>query len=71
MAKVMRPAQLSRERPRPTSDIYPCGSRHDAGWPGTVCADPVANHACMLLDAISKKRDDQFEADTIARTGTL
>ncbi|WP_405474917.1 AAA family ATPase [Streptomyces sp. NBC_00009] len=36
---------------------------HDAGWAGTVCADPAANHACMLLDSIGRKRDDQFEAD--------
>lgn len=36
---------------------------HDTGWAGTVCADPAANHACMLLDAIGKQRDDQFEAE--------
>lgn len=34
---------------------------HDAGWAGTVCTDPAANHACMLLDTIGKQRDDLFE----------
>lgn len=33
---------------------------HGGGWKGTVCADPAGDHACMLLDTIGKKRDDQF-----------
>ncbi|MHA4815849.1 AAA family ATPase [Streptomyces aculeolatus] len=34
---------------------------HDAGWAGTVCADPGGNHSCVLLAAIGKVRDDRFE----------
>ncbi|WP_431045217.1 AAA family ATPase [Streptomyces sp. P1-3] len=35
---------------------------HDTGWKGTVCADPSANHACVMLGNIAKDRDDQHEA---------
>lgn len=35
---------------------------HGGGWKGTVCEDPAARHACMLLGTIGTKRDDQFEA---------
>ncbi|MFF4379149.1 AAA family ATPase [Kitasatospora sp. NPDC001547] len=35
---------------------------HDTGWTGTVCKDPLANHACVMLGDVAKKRDDRFEA---------
>lgn len=35
---------------------------HGGGGKETVCEDPAAHHACMLLDTIGTKRDDQFEA---------
>ncbi|MGA5305858.1 AAA family ATPase [Nucisporomicrobium flavum] len=34
---------------------------HDRGWDGTVCRDPLANSACILLENIGAKRDDAFE----------
>ncbi|MBK0372658.1 AAA family ATPase [Streptomyces sp. RB110-1] len=35
---------------------------HDTGWAGTVCADPGANHACVMLGNIAKDRDVRREA---------
>lgn len=35
---------------------------HDHGWDGTVCADPMANNACLRLKGIAKARNDQAEA---------
>ena len=34
---------------------------HDNGWNGTVCSNPLANTSCLVLDRISKRRDDDFE----------
>ena len=34
---------------------------HDSGWNGTVCSNPLANTSCLVLDRISKRRDDDFE----------
>lgn len=35
---------------------------HDHGWDGTVCADPMANNACLRLKNIAENRNDQEEA---------
>jgi len=34
---------------------------HDSGWDGTVCAQPLANTACLALVNIGTKRDDAHE----------
>lgn len=34
---------------------------HDAGWAGTVCDDPTANTACLVLKRIGAERDDAAE----------
>lgn len=34
---------------------------HDAGWNGTVCANPSANAACLALSRIRAERDDAAE----------
>jgi len=34
---------------------------HDSGWAGTVCAQPLANTACLALVNIGTKRDDAHE----------
>ncbi len=34
---------------------------HDTGWEGSVCADPLANGACLRLGRIAEKRDDLRE----------
>lgn len=35
---------------------------HDTGWAGTICADPLANSSCILLENIGRQRLDEFEA---------
>ncbi|MEW2329434.1 AAA family ATPase [Micromonospora chersina] len=34
---------------------------HDAGWNGTVCADPHGNGTCVLLKNIGQRRHDDHE----------
>ena len=34
---------------------------HDTNWKGSVCADPLANAACLRLGRIAEQRDDQRE----------
>ena len=34
---------------------------HDAGWNGTVCADPVNNASCLRLTNIHERRNDSVE----------
>lgn len=34
---------------------------HDSGWDGSVCASPRDNTACVLLENIGQRRDDQSE----------
>ncbi|MGR6320063.1 AAA family ATPase [Micromonospora soli] len=34
---------------------------HDAGWNGTVCADPQGNGTCVLLKNIGQRRHDEHE----------
>jgi hypothetical protein len=34
---------------------------HDTGWTGTVCADPLANGACLRLGRIAEGRNDPLE----------
>src|SRR5436190_19026699 len=34
---------------------------HDNGWNGTVCQNPAANMACLVLKNIGPKRDDAKE----------
>ncbi|RYZ81699.1 MAG: RNA helicase, partial [Proteobacteria bacterium] len=35
---------------------------HDDGWNGTVCKDPVANSACLVLETCAKKKQEALEA---------
>ncbi|WP_439628322.1 hypothetical protein [Gemmata sp.] len=39
---------------------------HDAGWAGTVCDDPTANTACLVLKRIGAERDDAAEQAALA-----
>jgi hypothetical protein len=34
---------------------------HDTGWEGSICADPLANGACLRLGRIAEGRDDPRE----------
>ncbi|MCW2900078.1 MAG: putative exodeoxyribonuclease-like protein, partial [Streptosporangiaceae bacterium] len=34
---------------------------HDAGWDGRVCADPLGNSSCVLLENIGQRRNDALE----------
>src|ERR1017187_2689673 len=34
---------------------------HDTGWEGSICADPLANGACLRLGRIAEGRDDLLE----------
>jgi hypothetical protein len=34
---------------------------HDTGWEGSICADPLANGACLRLGRIATERDDALE----------
>ena len=34
---------------------------HDNGWNGTVCKNPAANGACLILKNCALERDDQKE----------
>lgn len=34
---------------------------HDSGWTGTVCQNPAANMACLVLKGIGAKRNDVLE----------
>src|SRR5258708_2844300 len=34
---------------------------HDTGWEGSICADPLANGACLRLGRIAEGRDDLRE----------
>ncbi|MGI8412946.1 MAG: AAA family ATPase [Solirubrobacteraceae bacterium] len=34
---------------------------HDAGWDGTICRHPLGNGSCLILENISKNRDDAWE----------
>jgi hypothetical protein len=34
---------------------------HDTGWEGSICADPLANGACLRLGRIAEERDDLRE----------
>ena len=40
---------------------------HDAGWNGTVCADPVNNASCLRLHNIHARRDDRVEVELRSR----
>lgn len=34
---------------------------HDAGWNGTICADPLNNASCLRLANIHERRNDELE----------
>ncbi|MFB6604308.1 hypothetical protein ACFCXR_00630 [Streptomyces noursei] len=34
---------------------------HDSGWEGGICADPLGNSSCVLLENIGRRRDDELE----------
>jgi hypothetical protein len=34
---------------------------HDSGWEGSICADPLANGACLRLGRIAEGRNDPLE----------
>jgi ATP-dependent exoDNAse (exonuclease V) alpha subunit len=34
---------------------------HDNGWNGTICRNPLANSACLILGRVAETRNDQFE----------
>lgn len=36
---------------------------HDQGWNGHVCADPLGNSSCTLLQNIGAKRNDAYEVE--------
>ncbi len=40
---------------------------HDTAYDGRICADPVANGACLRLLRISEQRDDKREVDLAGR----
>lgn len=40
---------------------------HDAGWNGTVCADPSNNSACLKLKSIAEEKDEGREAELAGR----
>lgn len=40
---------------------------HDAGWNGTVCADPTNNASCLRLGNIHERRDDGVEVELSTR----
>jgi hypothetical protein len=40
---------------------------HDQEWTGQVCADPLANSSCTLLNNIGTKRDDDYEIANAGR----
>lgn len=40
---------------------------HDAGWNGTVCADPVNNASCLRLHNIHERRNDHVEVELRGR----
>ena len=40
---------------------------HDAGWNGTVCADPSNNLACLKLKRIAQEKDESREAALAGR----
>ena len=41
---------------------------HDSGWNGAVCSDPSSNASCILLENVSKLRDDAYEMDNAGRS---
>jgi hypothetical protein len=41
---------------------------HDSGWGGTVCANAKGNAACLVLQEIREKRDDDAEQHDGGRT---
>lgn len=40
---------------------------HDNGWNGTVCRNPLANSACLVLSRVAETRNDEFEAQHAGR----
>lgn len=36
---------------------------HDTGWEGSICADPLANGACLRLGRIAGERNDAAEVE--------
>ena len=41
---------------------------HDTGWEGSICADPLANGACLRLGRIAEGRDDALELSLAGRS---
>jgi ATP-dependent exoDNAse (exonuclease V) alpha subunit len=41
---------------------------HDNSWNGTVCNNPLANGACLVLKTCSQKRNDQQEKENAGKT---
>ncbi|MYX01744.1 ATP-dependent exoDNAse (exonuclease V), alpha subunit, helicase superfamily I [Streptomyces sp. PgraA7] len=36
---------------------------HDTGWEGRICADPLGNASCVLLENIGRRRKDELEVE--------
>ena len=41
---------------------------HDKGWNGTVCDNPKANGACLVLKNCAKNRKDDDEANVAGKS---
>src|ERR1035441_5730008 len=41
---------------------------HDNGWEGSICADPLANGACLRLGRIAEGRNDSREMSLAGKT---
>ena len=41
---------------------------HDTGWEGSICAEPLANGACLRLGRIAEGRNDAYEAGLAGRS---
>ncbi len=40
---------------------------HDNGWDGSVCKNPKANAACLVLDRIRDSRNDNQEGNNAGK----
>jgi hypothetical protein len=41
---------------------------HDTGWEGSICAEPLANGACLRLGRIAEGRNDAHEASNAGKS---